>query len=73
MSMEVNERCLHLWHIVGALGKLGTDTLLVFVCLRGTLRGLELEKVDMIPHLGHLSFENLVLAHDPPVPLVVFL
>ena len=73
MSMEVNERCLHLRHVVGALGQLGTDALLVFVGLRTNLRGLKLEKIDMIPHLGHLALENLGLAHDPPVPLVVFL
>ena len=47
--------------------------MLVFVGLRTTLRGLELEEVDMIPHLGHLAFENLGLAHHPPVPLVVIL
>ena len=73
MSMKVNERCLHLRHVVGALCQLGTDALLVFVGLRPTLCGLELEKVDMIPHLGHLSFENFGLAHDPPVSLVIFL
>ena len=71
--MKINERFLHLRHIVGALCQLGTDALLVFVGLRTTLRGFKLEKIDMIPHLGHLSFENLGLAHDPPIPLVVFL
>jgi hypothetical protein len=70
---KVNERCLHLWHVVRALGQLGADALLVFVGLRTTLRGLELEEVDMIPHLSHLALENLGLAHDPPVPLVIFL
>ena len=73
MSIHINERCLHLWHVVRALGKLGTNSLLELVGLGPTLRGLELEKVDMIPHLGHLAFEGLGLAHDYPVSLVVFL